>query len=288
MIGRVSSLARKVARRLRGEMTLLTQRDAPIYRSPDAPELAANERELEALGLAVQDWRIDPARLAEFRRLHPFPPHYHGGVGSRVWDEKLLEHFAAWSLLDLGRPGAVYIDVAGASSPWATLLRRRGVEAHSVDLHVHPAYRALDYYVECDATRLPWPDASVDAMSLQCAFEMFVGEDDARFVREAWRVLKPGGSVLVVPLYLHTHACYYATPEYYDQRLGDPGAARYLWKGSWGVPASRKYSARTLLERVVAPARQLGFQETVRALRNAQAGGEGIYLHFILRLAKPA
>lgn len=289
------SLARRgvgAARRLTAPLYLrylhFRYRDAALYRPLEGGEFGQNERALESLGIPLRPWRIDPAELSRFKALHPFPADYHGGVRSPVWDEKILEHFVSWSMLGLIRPGLVYIDVAGASSPWAVLLRKQGVEAFSIDMNVHERYRGVPYYVECDATRMPWPAASVDAMSLHCAYELFLGDSDTRFVREAARVLKPGGRVVVVPLYMHTHACYYATAEYYARNLGDPGATKYLRKDASGVPASRKYSAQTLMERVCGPASDCGLEYEVRVLQNPAAGGTGIYLRYVLLLSKPA
>jgi hypothetical protein len=54
------------------------------------------------------------------------------------------------------------------------------------------------------------------------------------------------------------------------------------------VPASRKYSPRTLVERVLQPARECGLQPVVHVLGNPEEGGSGIYLKYILTLAKPA
>jgi hypothetical protein len=267
---------------------LFKHRNAPLYSPPSGDQFIEIERALQALGVTMEDWRIEPAALARFRELHRFPENYHGGMHSGVWDEKILEHFVAWRVLKLSRPGTCYIDVAGATSPWAVLLRGQGVEAFSVDLRVPPQYRALKYYVECDAARLPWKDGTVDAMSLQCAYEMFAGESDTRFVREAARVLKPGGRVLVVPLYMHTHSCYYATPDYYDSDLGDAGAVKYLRNDCWCVPASRKYSPGTLLARVVRPAEECGLRAAVYVLRNPEAGGAGIYLRYFLTLTRRA
>ena len=39
-------------------------------------------------------------------------------------------------------------------------------------------------------------------MALHCSFEHFEGRSDIGFIREAERVLRPGGAVCVVPLYL--------------------------------------------------------------------------------------
>jgi hypothetical protein len=264
-------------------------RNAPEYRAPTAAELAQIERELRGLGVACEDYVVDPAAFAAFVDGAGFDPAYHGGIAGGVHAEKLLEHYVAWELLGLrDGPAAPYVDIAACGSPWARLLRERGIEAHAIDLRVPAAYAGLPYYRQADATRSGFDAGSIGSASLQCAFEMFAGDDDVGLLRELGRILRPGGRVVVSPLYMHTHACYYQTPEHYGRHRGDPGATAYLRRDTWGVPASRKYSPATLVSRVLAGLPAQGLTARVLALRNGAALGQGIYLHFILVLDKPA
>ncbi|NER79494.1 MAG: methyltransferase domain-containing protein [Leptolyngbya sp. SIO1D8] len=48
-----------------------------------------------------------------------------------------------------------------------------------------------------DAFSLPLPDSSVDVMAQNCLFNIFEAEDLARAMKEAYRVLKPGGRLIM-------------------------------------------------------------------------------------------
>ncbi len=128
---------------------------------------------------------------------------------------------------------------------------------------------------------------SVRGVSLQCAYEMFMGEDDINFFKEMSRILKPGGKVVISPLYMHTHYCAYSTREYYGRGYSDPAAKEYVRLDCAGVPSSRKYDAATLRSRVLDPVGSFGMGCQLFALRNKAELGRNIYCHFILEVTKP-
>lgn len=259
---------------------------AEQYRNPTPSELLAIEWQLKGEGLPCTDYVVNRFAFEEFRTLIKFPADYHGGRKGGVYEEKLLEHYVAWELLGLCTPGKRYLDIAGASSPWARLLRSTGTAAFSVDLTIPKQFSELDYYLRQDATATSFPNNYFDAASTQCAYELFVGPSDMRLLTELSRILKPGGRVVISPLYMHTHACFYQTPEYYGRTQGDLDAKGYLRRDSWGVPASRKYSARSLKQRVFETARRAGLTPHILVLRNKKDISENVYLHFILVLEK--
>ncbi|GAA4128930.1 class I SAM-dependent methyltransferase [Actinomadura keratinilytica] len=109
----------------------------------------------------------------------------------------------AGTLLDwMGRDlrGKRVLDVAGGDGYWAGRARRRGAQAVSIDLSRKKMLygRTLadaPALVECDALRLPFGDATFDAILSVCAIEHF--DDGGTSLDEMARVLKPGGEIFM-------------------------------------------------------------------------------------------
>ena len=182
----------------------------------------------------------------------------------------------------------IYVDIAAAGSPWAQALReRKNINAYAIDLcEIGKAYRHLDYYRVENATSSTFANDSISGASLHCAYEMFVGKDDTNLVKELARILKPGGKVVILPLYLHTHYCAYSTPEYFGKGYSDPNAGEYVRLDCYGVPSSRKYDPLKLKERVLDPILAAGLHYKLSVLRNKNKFGKCIYCHFILEIEK--
>jgi hypothetical protein len=268
----------------------LRYRYAPVYASPTPEELISIEEELAALGVSIEDYSPSPLAFQSFQNEGWFPPDYRKGKDERVWNEKLLEHWISserLGLMDYGQ-SEVYVDVAASSSPWVHVLRdRRGIEAFAIDQdEIGEAYRHFPYYRVEDATKSNFTDASITGASLHCAYEMFMGEHDTQFIHEAARIMKPGGRIIILPLYMHVHYCAYATSEYYGKGFADAAAKEYIRWDCRGVPSSRKYDAAQLKKRVLDPITSLGMSYKLMVLRNKPEFGGNIYCHFILEINK--
>ncbi len=265
-------------------------RHAPVYANPTPAELEQIEQGLLALGIELQDYAPPPVEFHTFKTQDWFPPDYHGGLNSGVWDEKLLEHWISSEKLGVMHygPQDIYVDVAAAGSTWAQAMRvRKNINAYAIDLcEIGKAYRHLDYYRVENATATTFADSSVSGASLHCAYEMFMGQDDTKLIQELARILKPGGKVVILPLYMHTHYCAYSTPEYFGKGYSDPAAKEYVRLDCRGVPTSRKYNPLKLKERVLEPILAAGLRYKLSVLRNKNEFGKGIYCHFILEIEK--
>lgn len=265
-------------------------RNAPRFANPTSDELEQIERDLRALNVEIIDYSPSVEAFKAFQAENYFPDDYFGGRDNPVWDEKLLEHWIASEKLGLVNYSAsdIYIDVAAASSPWAKAVReRKGIDAYAIDLgEVGDSYKNLPYYRIENATATRFPDASVKGASLHCAYEMFVGNDDVQFISEVFRILAPGGKVVILPLYMHTHYCAYSTQEYFGKGYSDPAAKEYVRLDCMGVPSSRKYDAAMLKSRVLDIIVSNGMSYKLLALRNKAELGKGIYCHFIIEICK--
>jgi len=172
---------------------------------PDGVEFdTAVRAELERAGIRVCEYQVDPddyhayLAKAEYRQYRTY---LHGGHAA-VFPEKSYEHYLAATLLAL-QPGDTYIDIANDRSPAPDIYRRLyGCTAYRQDIVFAPGVHGDS--IGSDAATLPVEDGFASAMALHCSLEHFEGDADIGFVREAARVLRRGGRVCIVPLYMST------------------------------------------------------------------------------------
>ena len=113
---------------------------------------------------------------------------------------------AIWRLLDL-EAGSEVLDLACGHGRVASGLARRGARVTGLDAtplfldHARAQAAAAGLpieYVQRDMRSLPWPDHSFDrVLSWFTSFGYFDDEENRRVLREARRVLRPGGRLLI-------------------------------------------------------------------------------------------
>lgn len=203
--------------------------------------------ELAGLGVRVEDSRIDAADFERWMDAWPEIADFYRPYGKFAL-EKCLEHYLT-TREAAPQPGQTLVDVAASGSPYAEALVRRGVNAYSLDLSYPPGIRG--WRIGADATQSGLPDAFADALTLHCAYECFMGDADTRLLAEAARILKPGGRLVVAPLYLEDSFFNVTSPRCDQSRVDiDPGAERVWRDDPWDEPFARHYSASAFVERV--------------------------------------
>jgi len=258
------------------------------YKNPNDNQLMQVEKMFLDCGVKLYGYESDVMSFEKFKDKFNFGIDFYGGQNNPVWTEKVLEHFIAWEMVvkDL-KSDEIYVDVAAASSPWVKLLNEKGVKAIGIDLNKSYKFPDDSNYMVMDATKTTFKDGSLSGISLQCAFEMFTGDDDINLIKELGRILKMDGKAVVVPLYMHTHYCGYTTKEFrFSKKYHDKGAKLYVRKDCSGIPFSRKYDVSALKKRVLDVAEKSGLDYKLYVLRNGKEIHEGVYCHFILELIK--
>ncbi len=232
--------------------------------------------QLREAGVALVDYRIDVADFrayldrAQYRR---FPDYYAGGRAPYFF-EKALEHYLAAKLLALS-PDDVYLDIASGRSPAPDVYKRIvGCQTYRQDLTFPAGIK--DARIGGDAARLPLPDGFATKMALHCSFEHFEGDTDVAFLREAARVLRPGGQLCILPLYLSSRYVIYTDPVVSHSGLAfDSDAIIYAQKG-YGNRFGRLYDVGHLLSRLGSNLGSLAL--TIYAVQNETEVDENCYL----------
>jgi len=156
-------------------------------------------KEFIANGFEVMDYDIDKADFTQWLHEVKFSKEYSKSYGD-FFTEKALEHYLSSKLLDLNE-NDVFVDVAAARSPWYDLAEKRyKCRSFAVDLHLSP--KNDPRLIECNAIDTPFSDESTSKIALHCAYEMFENDADTNLIKEANRVLKPGGKMVIIPLYM--------------------------------------------------------------------------------------
>ena len=105
-----------------------------------------------------------------------------------------------------------------------------------------------------NAVHLPVDDNSVDFLTLHNSIEHFEENADTEFINECARVLKPGGEVIILPIFLEGEAIQYINPTHNPKGFIKDKGIKTLYV--YGHPRfMRHYSADTFVERIINPAK---------------------------------
>ena len=165
-----------------------------------------------------------------------------------VFIEKCLEHYLAFRLLKIS-DNDVYIDIAGSGSPWAEILNKRKVKSYRLDLSYPDGIKGIN--IGADAANTKLPDGFASVLSLQCAYECFMGDADILFIEEASRILNEKARYGIVPLYLEDIHFVSTSPYCYKAEVIIEPEARKVWRDDeYKVPFSRHYSPESFAGRI--------------------------------------
>jgi hypothetical protein len=198
--------------------------------------------------------------------------------------EKSLEHYITARLLDLN-PNDIYIDVASEGSPVPEIYNRLfGCTTYRQDLAYPEGLNGNA--IGGDAAAMPIPDGFASKIALHCSFEHFEGESDIGFIREAGRVLRSGGSVCIVPLYLFDEYVIQTDPNVsVPEKVQFEDDAIVYCDPSWGNRHGRFYDPAHLMNRVHNHLNDLTL--TVYRIANAKEVDQSCYVEFAALITKP-
>ncbi len=287
--GKPRSAVRKLRDALRWRLNYLLLRKPRVdaWASQSEQEREQIERDLQSESFEVSEIQIDPGDYRDYLRranYERFPGYGEAGQTNNL-AEKTLQHYLAAKLLNLSQDD-IYIDIASSSSPTPDIYRELyGCATYRQDISWPEGVN--EDIIGGNAMNIPVEDGFADKMALHCAFEHFEEDSDIGFVIEAARVLKPGGKVCILPLYLHSE--FVALSDLSVVRLFekvpfDKEATVYCAR-NWGNRHGRAYDVAHLGSRIRANLK--GMKMTVYVVRNAQEIDPSCYTRFIALLEKP-
>jgi hypothetical protein len=260
--------------------TLREPKTRGLLKALDTPEMREHVlAELRAAGLDVRNYVIDVDAYRQFFDAVSYGSAFreYASLYAANLAEKSLEHFVAAALLGLEEYD-VYIDVASEFSPVPEIYARLyGCKVYRQDL----AYAAGIHgdRIGGDAAHMPVTDGFATKMALHCSFEHFEGDADSGFISESARVLRSGGRLCIVPLYLNprylilTNPCVSAPA---GVRFDDD-ALLYCIREKWNR-FGRHYDVAHLLSRVRDQLHDASL--TIYAVQNCEDVDPGCYLRF--------
>ena len=267
-------------------------RSAPDHLRSSRVEAGTNLESLVArlreIGIPLKATYIDIADFLKWKEKHPLLVSAYEDMGE-VAVEKVLEHYLTMTYLPI-LPGDRVIDVAAASSPFVKILTQDlGTQAYQLDLSYKPGVHGDQ--IGGDAGAMPVPDGFADVLTLHCAFECFQSPSDVHFTKEAGRVLRKGGRLGIVPLYLDEVYFVKVGPRSDKRKICAEKEARLIWRddGHDTEPFSRHYSPDSLKRRILGSMDALDYEilyfANLEELRGAFPG-QRIYCSFLLRAVR--
>jgi predicted SAM-dependent methyltransferase len=120
-----------------------------------------------------------------------------------LYQKKIMELYVTHYILAPEKDDT-YMDVAGGLNTYTHRLdcRKKFIQSILITDELRETFGDDTEYIQSDAASIPLPDASVSKMSCHHSFEHFQAQSDSAFVKEAQRLLRPGGKCCIVPIFI--------------------------------------------------------------------------------------
>jgi SAM-dependent methyltransferase len=132
-----------------------------------------------------------------------------------------------------------------------------------------------------NAAEMPLEDGFATKMAFHCSFEHFEDDTDIRFIEEAYRLLRNGGRLCILPLYVFTEYAILTDPAVFTKRnmpSFENDATIYCARG-WGNRHGRFYGIPHFVTRIV-NSMQGGLALTIYNIEDAAEIDQSCYLKF--------
>lgn len=247
------------------------------------PSLDKMKAIINDLKIDTKEFFLNRSDLEKYmsNNIHEYWHYFSTGYG-KAFVGKTAEHFVSLKLSNFR--GGIYIDIAASESPFYKVVKKYYQETtvYQQDLVYENGIHGIK--MGGNAAHLPVDDESVDFMTLHNSIEHFEGNADTGFIKECSRVLKPGGEVIILPIFLEKEAIQYINPTVNPKGFIKDKGIKSIYV--YGHPRfMRHYSAATFKKRIIEPA-QGKFNIKLFKIITSKNFNEDIELALALHLTK--
>lgn len=174
-------------------------------------------------------------------------------------EAKAAQHYVSILLSD-PKAETLFMDTASSNSPfWKLVDRIYGVEkAYRQDLNFKAGVHGDT--VGSNVSAIPFEDEGISMITAHCSWEHFEGDADVEYFSECARILKPGGTMVIVPVYFANEYSAHTSPHIWDRKYVaaeghpkfDAQAVVYL-REPIRQRLSKFYTGPQLIERILRP-----------------------------------
>ncbi len=195
----------------------------------------------------------------------------HGSAGARVAGARLLVPLDPWRYYEMSRvlderTDGDWLDVSSPKLVMSLLQMEQkghwtGIDLFSKEIR---AWRAVDPSLDLrveDARALSFADESFDGCLCVSVIEHVVGHDDTVVMDEMWRVLRPGGTVILTTNVARTGSERFIADQRYEEASVEVAAGRVFFE--------RHYTAATVRSRLLARPWEILVEEYVHMRKPA-------------------
>lgn len=252
--------------------------DNPQIHDEIITQLKKSSFNLKNYEIDVNDYR-QYMKNAEYQKF----PSYQNNCKTKNFIEKTLEHYLAAKLLNPSKDD-VYIDIASADSPTPEIYSKLyGCKVYRQDIMFPEGVHGN--IIGGDASQMPIEDGFATKMGLHCSFEHFENNSDIKFIKETSRILRKGGKLCILPLYLFNKYAIQTNPAVMPKG-GIPfenDATLYCVK-DWASRHNRFYNVPHLTARIRNNLNQL--EMTIYIIQNQKKVASSCYIKFAALIEK--
>lgn len=277
--------------------TAILMEHIKIMPTPSLGTLENIEKNIIQSNLSYQKISLDYVEFNDYAKNMDvfFKVFYRENTNERYM-RKIMEYYFTEKFLEFSRytENDIYIDAGCSTSPWVFYLReKRGIKAFGLDLQVKsiPETYKRWYYLGENVTRTTFPDNSVTGISMQSSFECLLKNGDISFIKECGRILRPGGKLVISPLYLTEKYISAVSIDKYHQHNKDEDQEEYVRFDCMGMRRANHYDIPHLKSRILDTVEAIGMEYIIYILPNCDVPDYDFpncfsYLKFILVITK--